>query len=462
MLLRSKDSAIAADLNMNPASFSQAANGKAGRGFTAEQKAELQTRIESKLEEARGVARNDIAKSEEVERWSEHYRLLFSDDEPSTQRDYVQPGGYLPLEAQNYIERDADARIERRILGTSARSHVVVGGPRMGKTSFLMRVQSHCERTGRACVRVDIKPTLDQVRRTAPHGLSTDTLANAVASAISEDPRPIVRHADDRLIVQTLNGRFAEILARPRFADTVLIVDGFNYVAEYAENWADSNLLLSSLISPVRNDSCKLIVADSGLFGASDMVSEWISRAGQTELSQLTEYDLRKLAQATLPEGAAIDQCDWESMWGAFGGCAFLHHAALHKAREALAENGEIPGGELKRQIDAAVLVVLDKVVARNPDAEDASVYRELARFGLRVANYLRFINGAHESQTGSSRAGNQLMRALADPVAGEAISPNYLIRRMLTFTGLAEGVERVPGFVRRLAELELKERSPR
>lgn len=451
LLIDVKDAALASELEMSASTFSLAANGKRGRAFTSAQKEYLETRLKERLEQVRRAARDDPAYSDKASAAQANFSLLFAPEQLAPKFDYVAPGAWLPLTASTYIDRQPDSLIGHRLLDDAAGAHIVMGGPRTGKSSFLRRLQNEARRSGRNLIAADVQPFLNNTREAAGRrGLTLVELVNAVAAAISGDGRPLIQQPD-RDMVNLINQRFAELLARPRFADAVIIVDGFNLLVEFADDWRDANTILSCLVSPFRVDSCKIFVPDSGLIGRSDLVSEWITRAGVIDLTEFTEFDLQRLAGAVLPECSRLCRYDLDGAMSDFGPFALLHHAALHKARERLA-GAKSSADELSGLLDETRRAVLQKTTAWEGLDSDDRLDRELARFGRRVSNHLAWIAQTHAESSDRPDAAVQLLHRLAQyPV--EDVRPNYVIRRMLGYSGLAPDGERAPGFVRILAE---------
>ncbi|MES2441199.1 MAG: hypothetical protein V4574_00085 [Pseudomonadota bacterium] len=451
-----QDGILAEKLGMNPASFSQAANGKPGRVFSPDHKTILKTTLSELVEGLRRAAKDDVSRLGELQAVSDNFEIVFGEHEQPGKRDYCAPGGELPLSACNYIEREADA-LSERILDIPSKTHLVLGGPRSGKSSFLRRLESQVRRSGQSCHFVDVMAVLEEAHplpRTGPLGrLSLIDLANVISTAITGDPKPVVRQ--DVLIGQAISDKLAEILSRPKFADSILIIDGFNYLCEHAVDWGDVNTIMAGFVTPRRGDNCKVIIADSGLHAVSDMVSEWISRAGQTLLCEMSEFDLRRLASVSLPAGVGLDEHDSKAMTAAFGGIAFLHHAAIDKVRAGLIGRGSepIPTVEIKNLVEAAIESVLEKVVGAAPEGEGDRVDREIARFGIRASRQLHHIKAVHETQVASVGAGDQLLRKFADPTTPSPVMPNYIVRRMLTYAGFADSGEFAYGFISRISQ---------
>ncbi len=431
---------------MDRSTFSQAQRGQ--KGISAEKNAALYAFLKAEVDKLTANARVDSNEGATARAAAASFNQLFSRSEEHRDHRYVSPGGILPADASNYVVRSCDNDLEH-IVSSSANAVAVVGGPRTGKSSVLRRLADVATRNHRPVRTANLGDALARARQSAGSAdgkLSLPDIAAQVAFAITNDAtRPLKTGPETKFLIQMVQERFIELMSRPGLGEQIVVLDGFNEIVDYARDLSDVTAIVQCLFShTLRRDRMMIVLPDDGLCAASDAVSEAVSRCWQLSTRQLSIYDVEALTKQVLGDETEIARGVITEMIDAFGDFIFLHHVALDRMKAT-----KIPANELNTTLPMAISDILESLSGGKEDWNISDpIQRELARFGTKVARRLRQIQGP---PTKNPQDG--LIYALAnvdDP--NVSISPNYILRRQLSWTGFLPEGKSLPRFVRAIA----------
>lgn len=357
---------------------------------------------------------------------------------------YIAPGGALPANAENYVRRSFDRDIQQ-LLRTSSHALAVFGGPRTGKSSYLVRLRDAAICAGWPCHYVDMtnlwEAKINEIKAERPDGkLSFVDVANTLCLAL-DDPKPLVRPGQDHtFIVHQLQKRLAEIFAR--FNDSLVIIDGYNDAVYCTIDPEDPARIAHHLFTYTnRRDRCKVILADDGLAADFPFVSSTMARGDVVNTSQFGLHQIDELARRIFSYEVSSTTEIWMSLLDAFGDVPFLHHCAIHRLRGKIIE-ADMPITEagVRNLLIPVILNILEEISYPVIKTSSDKISREIGRFSERT-EYLLLTIARRNEKRDPKQTTRAFLEALTDTEKSTAaVMTDYRVIRSLKFAGILYG----------------------